>query len=229
MNDEPDVARIAGLLADPARARILRTLIDGTMRPAGELAYAADISAQSASAHLAKLVDGGLLSLEAQGRHRYFRIARAEVADAIESLGSLSMAVRPRNPRSPPIPKPASVQFLHARTCYDHLAGEMAVQVCGAMLNARWVSVEGRDFRVTGLGEKRLAALDVDLAAARRSRRAFARACVDLTQRRPHLGGALGAALLDIYIARGWILRTQRSRAVSITPRGSEAFGKLFA
>ncbi len=228
MNDEPDVARIASLLADPARARILRTLIDGTMRPAGELAYAGNISAQSASAHLAKLVDAGLLSLEAQGRHRYFRIASAEVADAIESLGSLSMAVRPRNPRSPAIPKPAPVQFLHARTCYDHLAGEIAVEVCEAMLKARWMTAEGRDFRVTRLGEKRLVALDVDLAAARRSRRAFARACVDLTQRRPHLGGALGAALLDLYIARGWVLRTQRSRAVSITPRGSEAFGKLF-
>ncbi len=228
MNDEPDVARIASLLADPARARILRTLIDGTMRPAGELAYAGNISAQSASAHLAKLVDAGLLSLEAQGRHRYFRIASAEVADAIESLGSLSMAVRPRNPRSPAIPKPAPVQFLHARTCYDHLAGEIAVEVCEAMLKARWMTAEGRDFRVTRLGEKRLVALDVDLAAARRSRRAFARACVDLTQRRPHLGGALGAALLDLCIARGWVLRTQRSRAVSITPRGSEAFGKLF-
>ncbi|HEV2008765.1 MAG TPA: helix-turn-helix transcriptional regulator, partial [Burkholderiales bacterium] len=121
MNDDPGVARIASLLADPARARILRTLIDGTMRPAGELAYAANISAQSASAHLAKLVDGGLLCLEAQGRHRYFRLASAEVADAVESLGSLSMAVRPRNPRSPVIPKSAPVQFLHARTCYDHL------------------------------------------------------------------------------------------------------------
>ncbi|SRR6266496_219148 len=228
MNDEPDVARIASLLADPARARILRILIDGTMRPAGELAYAGNISAQSASAHLAKLVDAGLLSLEAQGRHRYFRIASAEVADAIESLGSLSMALRPRNPRSPAIPKPAPVQFLRARTCYDHLAGEIAVEVCEAMLKARWMTAEGRDFRVTRLGEKRLVALDVDLAAARRSRRAFARACVDLTQRRPHLGGALGAALLDLYIARGWVLRTQRSRAVSITPRGSEAFGKLF-
>lgn len=199
------------------------------MRPAGELAYAANISAQSASAHLAKLVDGGLLCLEAQGRHRYFRLASAEVADAIESLGSLSMAVRPRNPRSPAIPKSAPVQFLHARTCYDHLAGEMAVQICGAMLKARWMSADGRDFHVTRLGEKKLAALDVDLTAARRSRRVFARACVDLTQRQPHLGGALGAALLDLYIARGWVLRTQRSRAVSITPRGSDAFGKVFA
>src|SRR5476649_353121 len=157
MNDESDVARIASLLADPARARILRTLIDGTMRPAGELAYAANISAQSASAHLAKLMDGGLLCLQAQGRHRYFRLASAEVADALESIDSLSMAVRPRNSRSPVIPKSAPVQFLHARTCYDHLAGEMAVQLCEAMLKARWMSAEGRDFRVTRLGEIRLA------------------------------------------------------------------------
>jgi hypothetical protein len=105
----------------------------------------------------------------------------------------------------------------------------MAVQVCEAMLRARWMSAEGRDFRVTRSGEKRLAALDIDLAAARRSPRAFARACVDLTQRRPHLGGALGAALLDLYIARSWILRTRRSRAVSITPKGKVAFAKLFA
>jgi DNA-binding transcriptional ArsR family regulator len=229
MNDEPDVARIAGLFADPARARILRTLIDGTMRPAGELAYAANISPQSASAHLAKLVNGGLLALEAQGRHRYFRIASAEVAHAVESLGSLSISLRPRTPRAPAIPKATPNQFLRARTCYDHLAGEMAVRICQDMLNRRWITAEGRDFRVTRLGEERLAALDIDLAAVRRLPRAFARACVDLTQRRPHLGGALGAALLDLYISRGWILRARRSRAVNITPRGDEAFGKLFA
>src|SRR5256885_11053310 len=99
MDHEPDIARVAGLLADPARAMILRTLIDGTMRPAGELAYAANISPQAASAHLARLVRGGLLASEAQGRHRYFRITTAEVAHALESLGSLSIAFRPRAPR----------------------------------------------------------------------------------------------------------------------------------
>src|SRR4029450_11472954 len=98
--DEVDVARVAGLFADPARARILRTLIDGAMRPAGELAFAANISAQSASAHLAKLVEGGLLELQAQGRHRYFRIASPEVASAVETLGSLNIAVATRPPRS---------------------------------------------------------------------------------------------------------------------------------
>jgi DNA-binding transcriptional ArsR family regulator len=224
MDDDPGISRIANLLADPARAKILRTLIDGTMRPAGELAYTANISAQSASAHLAKLVDGGLLASEAQGRHRYFRLASAQVADVIESLASLSVAVRPRAARSPLPSKSVPIQFLRARTCYDHLAGETAVQVCEAMLKTRWLTAEEREFHVTRLGEKELAALDVDLAAARRSRRVFARACVDLTQRRPHIGGALGAALLDLYVARGWILRTRRSRVVNFTPKGQEAF-----
>ena len=219
--DDPDVAGVAGLLADPARARILRTLIDGTMRPAGELAFAASISAQSASAHLAKLVAGGLLALEAQGRHRYFRLAGPEVAQAVESLGSLSIAVRPRAPRAAP------AQFLHARTCYDHLAGEMAVKICDAMLAARWLAAEGAEFRVTRLGGEKFAALEINLHEVNKSRRSIARACVDLTQRRPHIGGALGAALLDTYLARGWILRMKRSRAVSITPKGSEAFRTL--
>ena len=228
MDEDSGIPRVAALLADPARARILRTLIDGTMRPAGELAYGANISAQSASAHLAKLVDGGLLAQEAQGRHRYYKLANAQVADAIESLASLSVTVRRPAPRSVLPSKSTPIQFLNARTCYDHLAGEMAVRVCEAMLKARWLSQQGNDFRVTGLGEKELAALDVDLPAARQSRRVFARACVDLTQRRPHVGGALGAALLDLYVSRGWILRARRSRIVSITPKGQEGFRRAF-
>jgi len=228
MNDAPDVPRIAGLLADPARVRILWTLIDGTTRPAGELAYAANVSAQSASAHLAKLVEGGLLHAEAQGRHRYFRIASAEVASVIESMASLTAAARPRTPRSPLPSRSIPVQFLHARTCYGHLAGEMAVKMLEAMVAGRWLTVEKQDFAVTPLGEKKLAALDIDVAATRESRRIFARACVDLTQRRPHLGGALGDALLNAYVSRGWILRERRSRIVNITPAGRANFNRLF-
>jgi len=224
MNDNPDIPRIAQLLADPARARMLWLLIDGTMRPAGELAYAANVSAQSASAHLAKLVEGGLLRGEAQGRHRYFRIASAEIAAMIEGIASVDAATRPRTPRAP-LPSPdVPVQFLHARTCYGHLAGEMAVKVLEAMLKSRWLVAEGRDYNVTRGGERALAALGVTLAATRKPRRAFARACVDLTQRRPHLSGSLGDALLDAYLARGWVLRSRRSRAVTITPKGREGF-----
>ncbi|HUL92792.1 MAG TPA: helix-turn-helix transcriptional regulator [Burkholderiales bacterium] len=228
MDDAPDLPRVAGLLADPARAKILWSLIGGTTRPAGELAWCANISAQSASGHLAKLVRGGLLAAEVQGRHRYFRIANAEVASAIEALASLGVSSRPRLPR-PPLPSPGvPAQFLHCRTCYGHLAGETAVKVLEGMLKARWLAADGRDFAVTRLGERKLEALGVDLAAARSSRRVFARACVDLTERRAHLGGALGDALLQLYVSRGWIQRNRRSRVVSITPRGREKFRELF-
>ncbi len=228
MDDAPDLPRIAALLADPARAKILWSLIDGTTRPAGELAYCANISAQSASGHLAKLVRGGLLAAEVQGRHRYFKIASAEVAGLIEAMASLGVSSRPRSPR-PPLPSPAvPVQFLHCRTCYGHLAGETAVKVLEGMLKTRWLVADGRDFAVTALGEKKLAALGVDLAEARSSRRVLARACVDLTERRAHLGGALGDALLQLYVSRGWIQRNRRSRVVSITPRGRESFSGLF-
>jgi DNA-binding transcriptional ArsR family regulator len=215
-------------MADPARAKILWTLIDGTTRPAGELAFAANISAQSASAHLAKLVEGGLLVTEALGRHRYYRIAGADVAHMIESMASFSVAIQPRAPRSPALVKKMPSHFLHARTCYDHLAGETAVKILEGMLRAGWLVSDGQDFAVTRLGEKKLTALGIDMDAARSGRRVFARACVDLTQRRYHLSGTLGAALLDLYVKQGWIQRAPRSRVVSITPKGQEAFKKLY-
>jgi DNA-binding transcriptional ArsR family regulator len=227
MDDDPQIPRIANLLADPARARILWALIDGTMRPAGELAYAANVSAQSASGHLAKLVEGGLLNAQAQGRHRYFRIASAEVAAVVESIASLGAATPSRTPRAP-LPAHAPVQFLYARTCYGHLAGEMAVKVLDAMLKAKWLAADGKDFALTRPGEAQLASLGIDLEAARRPRRVLARACVDLTQRRPHLGGTLGDALLGLYVSRGWIVRQRRSRAVNITPKGYEGFRRAF-
>jgi len=229
MDDAHQIPRIANLLADPARASILWTLIDGTSRPAGELAFAANISAQSASAHLAKLVEGGLLLSEAQGRHRYFRIASREAAHLIESLASFGASVRPRVPPHPPVVRAMPSQFLHARTCYDHLAGETAVEVLQGMLKARWLVAAGSEYKPTRLGREKLAALGIDATPAASGRRAFARGCVDLTQRRPHLAGVLGAALLDLYVREGWVLRTPRSRIVSITPKGHTAFKRLLA
>jgi DNA-binding transcriptional ArsR family regulator len=201
-------------------------LIDGTTRPAGELAYGAGISAQSASGHLAKLVDGGLLEAEAQGRHLYYRIAGAEVAAMLESMASVG-AGKVQTPR-PPLPPTTPVRFLYARTCYGHLAGEMAVNVLSSMIRSRWLAPRGTDYDVTARGERELTNLGINIEAARRSRRVFARACVDLTQRRPHLGGALGDALLQLYVGRGWIHRSRRSRAVEITTKGQEAFRRAF-
>jgi DNA-binding transcriptional ArsR family regulator len=228
MHDTPDIAAIATLLADAARVRILWALIDGTTRPASELAYAANISAQSASGHLAKLVGGGLLTCEAQGRHRYFRLRNPEVASVIEGMASLSAADKPRTPRKPLPDASTPVQFLHARTCYGHLAGQMAVKMLASMLESKWLVPVGRELSVTPLGASRLTAFGIDVRKAQQPRRAFARVCVDLTERRPHLSGVLGDALLDALLDKGWVLRQRRSRVVTITPKGNEGLRRTF-
>jgi hypothetical protein len=210
---------------------MLWTLIDGSSRPAGELAFAANVSPQSASTHLAKLVAGGLLHCEAQGRHRYFRLANAEVAAAVERLAAFSDRVRA--PRLPALARAMPAEFLYARSCYDHLAGELAVRILQAMLAAQWLSETGPDFVPTTLGRQQLAAFGIDMAgvdasAASKPHRAYARSCVDLTQRRPHLSGLLGAALLTHYLQQRWLLRTPRSRVLSLSPAGQDAFRRLF-
>jgi DNA-binding transcriptional ArsR family regulator len=228
MNDALHIPPVAALLSDPARAAMLWLLIDGTTRPAGELAFAAKVSPQSASAHLAKLVQGGLLENQASGRHRYFRIASAEAAALVERMASFGAATQPRTPPSPAIVREMPSQFQHARTCYDHLAGELAVRIMQAVLQARWLAGEGNEYEATPRGRRELAALGIDLEHVLHGRRPFARGCVDLTQRRPHLAGCLGAAMLDVYLREGWILRAPKSRVVSITARGTRAFRDRF-
>jgi DNA-binding transcriptional ArsR family regulator len=227
MVDAPQIPQIAALLADQARANMVWSLIDGTTRPAGELAFAANVSAQSATAHLAKLVAGGLLVAEAQGRHRYFRIANSDAAHMIESMASFGALRSPRIPPHPKLVRDMPSHFLHARTCYDHLAGEVAVKVLEAMLKRKWLFEDGMVYKATRLGQKELAALGVDMSTDKSIRRVFARSCIDLTQRRPHLAGVLGASMLDFYVREGWILRSKGSRIVSVTPKGRVAFGKV--
>ncbi len=229
MDEIFNIPRIAGLLAEPARASIVWALIDGTTRPAGELAFAASISPQSASAHLAKLVEGGLLFCEVQGRHRYFRIASADAAHLIESLASFGAANRPRQPRHPPPVRTMPHDFLHARTCYDHLAGEMAVMLLEMMLRSNWLTKEEHGYASTQIGVKKLVGLGIDIPVEQKGRRPFASSCVDLTQRRPHLSGVLGAALLEMYVREDWIVRSAGSRIVRVTPKGHGAFRKLLA
>jgi DNA-binding transcriptional ArsR family regulator len=227
MDVAPNIARIAALLSDHARTRIVWLLIDGTSRPAGELAFAAGVSAQSASAHLGKLVDGGLLLSEQVGRHRYYRLANADVARAIEALASCSVATAVRTPPMAALARAMPEEFMHARTCYDHLAGKLAVCILAALVDHGWLIRKRDDYLVTELGKRELASLGIDVEAAQAQRRIFARSCVDLTERKSHLGGALGAALLAAFVDKGWILRNPRSRTVNITPKGRSAFGKL--
>lgn len=227
MDVTPNIARIAALLSDQARTKMIWLLIDGTTRPAGELAYAAGVSAQSASGHLTKLAEGGLLLVEQIGRHRYYRLASTDVARAVEALASCSVAIDVRMPPKPALLRTMSSEFLHARTCYDHLAGELAVRILAAMVDQGWLMRKRDDYVVTESGEKGFMSMGINVSEIHDQRRAFARSCVDLTERKSHLGGALGAALLQAFIDNGWILRSPKSRTVSITPKGRNAFDKL--
>lgn len=214
----------------PGVPEVNNHLIDGTTRPAGELAFVANVSAQSASAHLARLVEGGLLTSQAHGRHRYFRIASAEAASLIESMAVLGVATYvnvSRRPAQPALVRTMPKPFLHARTCYDHLAGELAVQLLDAMLKAKWLEADGKDFKPSALGIQKLIALGITNPEQTKSRRIYSRCCIDLAQRRPHLAGVLGAELLNLFVREAWILRTPHSRIVSVTPKGQQALWQI--
>ncbi len=224
MNARYPLAAVAELIGEPARAAMLIALVDGRALPAGELARSAGISAQSASGHLGKLVLGGLLSVSSSGRHRYYRLAAPEVAHALEALGAISTARGVGVPRSPR-PEP-----LHeARLCYDHLAGRVGVEITAALERAGALEASGeRDFVLGPRGEDAFGGIGLDLAALRGARRAFARRCLDWTERRPHLAGALGAALCARLLELEWLARTPKSRALRITHRGARGLAERF-
>jgi DNA-binding transcriptional ArsR family regulator len=218
MNATYPIAAVAELIGEPARAAILIALADGRALPAGELARAAGVSAQSASGHLSKLVGGGLLSVQSEGRHRYYTMASPEVGHAVEALGAIAT-----KPRGPGVPHPPETRALYnLRSCYDHLAGRVAVELASTLERSRMIRLRGeRDYELGPEGPIWFEALGLDTAALRRSRRAFARRCLDWTERRPHLAGALGAALFSRLMELGWVVRLPKTRALRITHRGA--------
>jgi DNA-binding transcriptional ArsR family regulator len=223
---DADVASVAGLLADPARVRMLDELLAGRALAAGELARHAGVSPPTASAHLRRLLDGGLLSVEAQGRHRYYRLAGPAVAEAMEAL---SLIAPPRPVRSLRQSQRAEV-LRFARTCYDHLAGVVGVALADALLRAGALrAAAGRDYEVTPEGEAALGGLGVDVAELRRQRRAFARRCLDWTERAPHLSGALGAALLERLLDLGWLAHGRVPRGLVLTDAGRDGLAGALA
>jgi DNA-binding transcriptional ArsR family regulator len=219
MNATYPLAAVAELIGEPARAAILVALSDGLAWPAGELARTAGISAQSASGHLSKLVGGGLLSVQSQGRHRYYRMASPEVGHAIEALGAIST-----NPPRPDATRPREASALYElRSCYDHLAGRVAVDLARALEASGVIRPWGeRDYDLGREGRAWFERLGVNADALRDSRRSFARRCLDWTERRPHLAGALGAALLSRLLALRWMARLPNTRALRITHRGAQ-------
>ena len=223
-----DIAPVAALMADPARAAMLGALLGGTPLSAGELSHLAGVSPATASAHLARLLDGGLVAVTRQGRHRYYRLAGHEVATVIEALAQIS-PVRPvRSLRQ----SQEAAALAQARTCYDHLAGQAGVELLDALLRAGVLNGNGSGadvaYEVTAEGAERLAGFGVDVVQVRRSRRRFAGACLDWTQRRPHLNGALGAAVTGRLLELGWIERGPSRRAVKITGPGQDGLAATF-
>ncbi len=221
MENRFPLASTAALIADPARAAMLTALLSGRSLPAGELARIAGVSPQSASMHLSQMINGGFLTVGQQGRHRYYRIARPEVAQAIEALGVIST---PRSYKS----NNSDQALRYARTCYDHLAGELAVQLATAFEERGLITPDGeKDFALTRQGERFLADWGIDTAALRRSRRSFARRCLDWTQRRDHLAGALGAAIYQKLIDLRWLAHQRKGRGVSVTLQGRQQLQSL--
>lgn len=194
---------------------MLVALFDVDSLPASELARQANVSPQTASSHLRKLCEGGLLALEKHGRHRYYRLVGSEVAQAVEAL----MAITPRTPsQNECIAGLEPIRF--ARTCYDHLAGTLGVAVTDACIANGWLALETGNFGLTVDGERGFAAFGLDVDMLKRQRRSFARPCLDWTERRYHVAGALGAALTQSFFERKWLLQDQGSRVVHLTNEG---------
>ena|SRR5580700_1880973 len=234
-----DIAPAAALIADPTRAAILSALVPDRPLAAGELARLAGVSAATASFHLAKLLDGGLIAVARQGRHRYYRLAGYPVAAALEALGLISHAVPARTLRQ----SREAAALAEARTCYDHLAGRAGVALLDALLRRGLLRPEkskapssrtgsgnppANRFEVTGAGAAALGSFGIDVAEIRRSRRTFAGECIDWTQRRGHLNGALAAAVTARLFALGWVQHGPRRRSVLITPAGADGLTTTF-
>jgi DNA-binding transcriptional ArsR family regulator len=220
MKEGPDIAGLGALIGDPARANILGALMSGLALTAGELAGEAGITPQTASTHLAKLLDAGLLAMTVQGRHRYYRLAGPEVAGALESL--MELASRTGRLRARPGPRDPAMRV--ARVCYDHLAGEMGVRLFDALLG-RGLLVAGADgLALSPDGRAWLDGEGIDVAELERRHRPVCRVCLDWSERRSHLAGSVGAALLDLFLGRRWAVRDSRSRALLFTPAGMQGF-----
>lgn len=224
-NDFADtrLAAVAGAIAEPARARMLCCLMDGHARTSTELAVVAEVSPSTASVHLARLKDQQLVNVLAQGRHRYYTLAGGDVAAALEAL--LRVAGLPRPAFVPNTPD----RLRKARTCYDHMAGTVAVGLHDYMAQHGWlVHVAEGGYHLSAAGTSGMEALGLEVEPVLNARRRFACACLDWSERKPHLGGALGAALLDLMVRKRWVERDLDSRALGITADGKRQFRRTF-
>lgn len=226
MKDGPNIAAIAAMVGDPARANMLTALLNGAALTATELALEANVTKQTASSHLAKLVAAGLVAVEAQGRHRYYRLADADVAGLLESL--MGVAARAKALRARPGPKEPALR--RARICYDHLAGELGVELFDAFIRNKWMQPGPENtFTLTRLGRIKVQTFGVDIDEIEKGARPLCRSCLDWSVRRHHLAGALGAAILDVIFERGWAEQKRGSRVLEFTRFGEAGLRRVFA
>ncbi|APF36203.1 transcriptional regulator [Chelatococcus daeguensis] len=221
-------AEIATLAGEPARAAMLQALMDGRAMTAGELARAGGVTPQTASGHLARLTEAGLVAVEKQGRHRYHRLASRAVAQMMEGIMQVAATRAVPGHRLTVGPRDAALR--RARTCYDHLAGRLGVALADMLVEAGHAEIEPEAATLMPSGADLLASLGIDLAGRTAGRRArvLCRPCLDWSERRPHLAGAVGAALCSHCFAEGWIRRIEGSRAVAVTRKGEEALRRHF-
>ncbi|ODM76545.1 transcriptional regulator [Bradyrhizobium elkanii] len=220
----PELAELAGLIADPGRASILSRLMDGRPQTASELALVAGVTPQTASWHLSRLVERALLKVERRGPRRFYRLATPLVAQMLEGMMTVA-AIDPHPSRPPPRIDP---EMRRARTCYDHLAGELGVAVTDAMRDRGHLNLDQEAGELTASGRAFLGDFGIDLHAPARGRRILCRPCLDWSERRPHLAGRAGAAVADLALQRDWIRRRPQGRSVEITDAGLLAFRNLF-
>lgn len=232
-------SHIASLIGDPVRGRVLWTLMDGKAYTATELAIRADTSRPNLSMHLKKLSDAGLLNVEIQGRHRYYTFSRPEIAYALEAMANLlpagergsSSAVKKAYTRPADNGSPARSgmpPIAYCRHCYDHLAGRVGVQVTESLLRQKLIVHRGKEFEVTAAGVKWFDTMDIDCAELKKQRRSFSRVCLDWTERKHHLAGSLGAALLSKMLGAHWLKPASDARVFIITGKGQKALSELF-
>lgn len=225
MKEGPDIARVAAMVGDPARANMLTALLDGVALTASELTLEAGVTKQTASSHLAKLEDAGLVAVEAQGRHRYYRLADPDVAGLLETL--MGVAARAKALRARPGPKEPALR--RARVCYDHLAGELGVALFDSFMKHKWIAPgPEKTFALTRLGRAKVSTFISDIEDLERGARPLCRACLDWSVRRHHLAGALGAAILDEVFDRGWATQKRGSRVLEFTRNGETALKRVF-
>lgn len=213
-----EIAYITSLIGDPVRTKILWTLLDGRAYTATELTICADTSPQNISMHLGKLIQANLLVAEPQGRHKYYRFSRPEVAYAIEAIGNLI----PDEKHRKIVGNTNNAAIKHCRTCYDHLAGEVGVSITAELIQQKFIEPEGKTYLVTEKGSAFFSEFDIDTDELKKSRRIFAKPCLDWTERKPHLAGALGAAFLEKMLLSDYFRKTKDSRAIVITAKGQQ-------